>query len=204
MISEFRAALNYIEETISELRFEITKPSQKIAATMLNIALDHAQGICILLEKAAYPSAVAMLRVQFEAYIRASWLGYCASDAQIQSFISNDEIRNDGKKIEFAQLVSLVEANAELGSFLTIFRQTNMKSFHSFTHGGVHQLFHYVNGDMITHRYEKSDIDGLCKGAAMIACMTYVTLLDVVEKAKAEALAEHLLEMVTPWLFNQK
>mgnify|MGYP003564091498 CR=1 FL=1 len=79
-----------------------------------------------------------------------------------------------------------------------------MKSFHSFTHGGVHQLFHYVDGYMITHRYEKSDIDGLCKGAAMFACMTYVTLLDVVEKANADALAEHLLTMVTPWLFNQK
>lgn len=73
MFSEFRAALNYIEETIFELHFEITKPSQKIAVTMLNIALDHAQVISILLEKGAYPSAAAMLRVQLEAYIRGSW-----------------------------------------------------------------------------------------------------------------------------------
>jgi hypothetical protein len=63
----------------------------RIAGACFSVALDHFDGVLILLERSPrlYSSTYALIRPIFESYIRGMWFMYCATDKKIENF-NND------------------------------------------------------------------------------------------------------------------
>ena len=57
-----------------------------IVACFLNVAMEHHKAIVLTISASFHGSAFALVRVEFEAYIRGVWLSYCASDKQVERF----------------------------------------------------------------------------------------------------------------------
>ena len=58
----------------------------RIAASCLDAAMEHHRSIVLTTTASYYGSAFALLRIEFEAYIRGAWLSNCASDSEVERF----------------------------------------------------------------------------------------------------------------------
>lgn len=50
---------------------------------MCSVAFEHAESLKLLLASGNFTSAVGLLRLQFEAFVRATWLFYVAPDIAV-------------------------------------------------------------------------------------------------------------------------
>ena len=74
-----------------------------IVAGCLNLSLEHHKSIVLTTTAKFYGSAFALVRLQFEAYIRGVWLSYCATDQAIEKF------KNDKFDVRIGTMISDLE-----------------------------------------------------------------------------------------------
>jgi hypothetical protein len=90
---------------------------------ILQLSLDIADAIVVLLEARLPGPALSLSRPLFEGYVRGYWLLRCASDAQIETF-------NNGTCRGFPDLLKAIGTDAESGAawILRTRRQTWSRS----------------------------------------------------------------------------
>jgi len=120
------------------------------AAAACELSLEHAQALRILLTHSAANAACALLRVQYEALLRGSWILYAASDVEVdragadltpdaqrsaQSLANAKAMLSDLERALAAQpgLVGLVQPLQEI-------RKASWTAMNSFVHAGLHPL----------------------------------------------------------------
>lgn len=90
---EIARAGEYIEKLRVSVH-DLGMPSDyrtRAAGSCFAIAQEHHHAIVRLIEWRLFASAFALIRVEFEAYIRGEWLSQCASDSVIDAFLKNKE-----------------------------------------------------------------------------------------------------------------
>ena len=94
-------------------------------------------------------AASALLRVLFEAHIKAEWVRICATEEQLHQF-KKDNVKstiNPKKDITFGEMVSqLEEAKPNLDGAILEFKKHHWKGLNSYTHAGVLQLIQFSQG----------------------------------------------------------
>src|SRR5260370_37195457 len=55
-----------------------------------NLSLDHHRAIILLMRSGLHGSAMALVRLTFEAMIRAHWVAKCAIDSQVDEVAEDD------------------------------------------------------------------------------------------------------------------
>jgi hypothetical protein len=86
----------------------------------LDLAVEHQSGIAVLADQPLWGPAFALLRIQFEAFIRGVWLARSATEDQLAWFVEGKL----GKHRKFHELVTAVEeALKHDGAALTKLRQ---------------------------------------------------------------------------------
>lgn len=118
-----------------------------------DLVIEHHKAIMNLLEQKIYGSAFALVRIQFEAFMRGNWLIGCAS---------RDDVRRiAAKEFDFPAMHTLASAcDAAFGTdrfFQTIKKQA-WKSMNSYTHSGIRQLTRRFNGGKIEPNYRDHEI----------------------------------------------
>lgn len=73
-VPEFRKLLDFVEGSLSGTKIVTKKSRDKVALSLMNVTLDHAQGICTLLERGVFPPSMALQRDIFETSIRSIWI----------------------------------------------------------------------------------------------------------------------------------
>lgn len=63
----------------------------RVAGACFAIAQEHHQAIVRLIEWKLYAAAFALLRLEFEAYVRGEWFSSCAKDTEIEAFLNDKE-----------------------------------------------------------------------------------------------------------------
>src|SRR5438477_1793587 len=63
----------------------------RAAGSCFAIAQDHHHAIVLLVEHQLYASSFALLRSEFEAYVRGQWLTHCASEEQVGKYVQGWE-----------------------------------------------------------------------------------------------------------------
>lgn len=141
---EFEKAINTILGAgVIEL-FDET-PKLRVCAHACLLSLEHARSVRILFSADAPHSASALLRLQYEALLRAAWVLYAASDLQITKLDApldaNSELAVNNLPGAL-EMQKALEAKAPVGLTqpLTEFRTVAMKGLNSFVHGGIHPL----------------------------------------------------------------
>lgn len=126
--------------------------TERLAIASLGICLDHRAAILLLAKHGARSSAFAMMRPVFEACVRGCWIGFVASDQQIDLLFSGKL----GMKLEsMARAVSRKEpALKEIESIASMYKQR----LDDFTHGSGAQLARWYGDKEIAPRHSPGEV----------------------------------------------
>ena len=116
-----------------------------------HVSMEHGQSLKALIEIGNFTSALGLLRLQYEALVRAMWVTYAATDEwvdRISTELTADSAKqaNDipmlGKMLEQLKNKAPVEALGMLHEF----KEYSWKPLSSFVHGGIHAINRHGNG----------------------------------------------------------
>lgn len=127
--------------------------SPRLAASRIlcSVAMEHAESAKLLIVSGNFTSAVGLLRLQYEALVRAMWLLYAASDVAVEKLAAEltDEKAKKAEKIPMlSEMLNKLEGKApdEPLSMLLEFKQYSWKPLSSFIHGGIHAINRHSKG----------------------------------------------------------
>lgn len=129
----------------SDSAFQDNEKSIAITS-MCAIALEHSTALRLLIGSGVPTSAISLLRLQYEALVRAIWLLYAASDSSISKLIAPLSIETEqtasNSLPSFSTMMGEIEKKAPPAAFrhLKEFKDYSWKSLNSFVHGGIHAV----------------------------------------------------------------
>jgi hypothetical protein len=109
------------------------------------LSIEHASSLRLLLSNDHSTSATALLRLQFEAFIRAAWLLYVANDVQISKLSAPLTQKSQQAANNFpglSDMLKAIELHAPPGLVTPMleFKNGLLKGLNSFVHSGIHPL----------------------------------------------------------------
>lgn len=163
----------------------------KIATSCLDVALEHYKSIVLTTTVSFHGSAFALVRLEFEAYIRGVWLLYCASDDELERFKEDKLDKSFGDMI--ADLEALEAFNVGV---LSKIKRESWQAMNSFSHTGLFQVVKRSTATKIISNYPAEEIVGTLDIADSIALLVSLAVVDVTtgDVADKEELARQLLE----------
>lgn len=148
---EFHYALR--KELIGETETAIPPGARNNATySYCKIALEHGAGFQALLRDDNPTSALALVRLQYEAVLRAAWTQFAASETWIEKFSSQPE-SNEGKEpakhprvCEMLEQLQASAADPKLHQSLFTLKAKAWDALNSYTHGGLRLMVRSLNG----------------------------------------------------------
>jgi hypothetical protein len=157
----------------------------RVAGACLSVAQDHHCAIALLLREQLFASAFALLRLQYESYIRGLWLAHCASDDQVDRFVRGTEP---------PRIVDLLEAiekhEAYTAGTLSNFKADSWSAMCSYTHTGGLQIQRWQTETAIESNYPPEEI---CEVASVSASFALLSGIGIATLANDETLAARTL-----------
>jgi hypothetical protein len=148
----------------------------RVAAALFHLCTEHQQSVHTLADHGLIGSAFALLRPQFEAYVRGVWYHRCATDDQSNAFIKGAEpprIRN---------LLSDITKIADFNSESLIATKTSVwDMLNDFTHGGHVQVRARLTPVEITRNYKTEHIVGMLRWSSILSFMGYLGMASIAE-----------------------
>lgn len=133
-------------------------PRSQVATGMCMVALEHAEGLRSLIALALANSAVGLMRIQFEALVRAAWLLYVSPEPTIAKLLS--PLTTDSEKAAknlpgVSQMLEDLRKSmggpgqgipAGAYEMFAHFKDVTWSAMNSFVHGGIHPLRRFEEG----------------------------------------------------------
>lgn len=127
--------------------------SERIKASriMCSIAFEHAESAKMLISANNLTSAAALIRLQYEALVRAMWLLYAASEEAV-SKLTGDLTRITADRANrlpmLGEMLEKLQGKApqEPVDMLLEFKEYSWKPLSSFIHGGIHAVHRHSKG----------------------------------------------------------
>lgn len=185
---EIARAGDYVEELRASVHdLEMSSDFRtRAAGSCFAIAQEHHHSIVRLIEWNLFASVFALIRIEFEAYIRGEWLSQCASDSVIDAFLKNKEPpRIDCLLTELEMVESFNER------VLSQIKEKTWKSMCAYTHTGGLHVQRWNTEDGIEANYSRDEVLEVLKFAEIIASLS---VIGVARLANDDALAIRTLE----------
>lgn len=118
---------------------------------MCSIAFEHAESAKILIAAGNFTSATGLVRLQYEALVRAMWILYAASDNVITKLMCDLTSESAARANKIPLLSEMLDnlsgkAPAEALRMLLEFKQYSWRPLSSFVHGGIHAIHRHGKG----------------------------------------------------------
>ena len=150
------------------------------------MALEHQKSIVLLTANSLFGSAAALVRLEFEAYVRGVWLLYCASDLEIEKF------KKDKFKKNFGQLIEDIEKHEAFNvGTLSHVKKVSWKAMNSFTHSGLYQIVRRNTANEIMPNYTDAELIDALETANSFGILTAIAISDM---ARNETLAKKVFD----------
>ena len=163
-----RAQISWIRDNLVGIELK-GDHRHRIPAQLFDLAIEHGSGILNLIAANICASAFALVRSEFECFVRGAWLHHCASDAEIETFIAKDRIDPP-----FGALIEVIEQKPAFDSkFLSNVKDSAMKAMHGYTHGGIHQVSRRLDGDYIEPCFEDGALLEVIQFSATMALIAF-------------------------------
>ena len=154
MINELLKRSVELENTLSKLlavRAYIETERIKSSRIMCSIAFEHAESAKILVATGNFTSAISLVRLQYEALVRAMWLFFSATDNSIAKLMCELTAESANKANNLPLLSEMlakleVKAPKEAFDMLIEFKEYSWKPLSSFVHGGIHAINRHSKG----------------------------------------------------------
>ncbi len=132
----------------------------------------------MLITTGNFTSATAMVRMQYEALVKAIWLLYAASDVAVSKLmveLNSESAHRAGQMPMLSEMLSKLEGKApeETVNMLNEFKQYSWATLSSYVHGGIHAINRHSKG------YPQPLLEQLLRasnGVSLITGMMLVTL----------------------------
>lgn len=131
--------------------------SERVMASrvMCSVAFEHAESAKMLISGGNLTSATGLVRLQYEALVRAMWLLYAASDTAVSKLTSEltQEAADRANKLPMlSEMLEKLQGKApqEPVNMLLEFREYSWKPLSSFVHGGIHAIHRHSKGYPLT------------------------------------------------------
>ena len=171
-----------------------------IVAACQEVALEHHKSIVLTTREQFHGSAFALIRIEFEAYVRGQWLRYCASDDELVTFKERDKLDR-----EFGKIIGDLEGHEAFNvGVLSKIKRESWTAMNSFTHTGRLQVVRRLSATEIGSNYPEEEIVGTLDFADSIAILAALGIVNVAigEETDKVALAEQLLERMKEFVGN--
>jgi hypothetical protein len=137
-----------LNDELEQLMHDARPPTDRravLTTTMCQVAIDHGNGQRLLVMTDHVVTALALVRVQFEALIRAAWMLHGATDDWLERFMTPKAPEDLGETVMGPKVESMLTAidgaaPPFVGKMLREFKTTTWKPMNSFVHGGVHAV----------------------------------------------------------------
>jgi hypothetical protein len=143
---------------------------------LCGVAMEHAESTIILINTGHFTSATGLLRLQYEALVRAMWLLYAASDEvakKVAKGLSLDSVKKSERIPMLSEMLSKLEGKApsEAVGMLLEFKEYSWKPLSSYVHGGAHAIDRHSNG------YPSSLLEQVLKASNAVSTMVAMLLV---------------------------
>lgn len=168
------------------LDFETTNKNN-ITMALLHLSMEHQKAICVLVGYGSFTgSAFALLRPQFEAYIRGLWFNRCATESQVEKFI----VGKDPPKID--ELIAGIEKTPGFNKHGELKRKKDSlwKNLNDYTHGGIVQVKERNKNSEIVSNYCPEQTTWLLECSSRFSLLAGLEMAGV---AQNDVLADELV-----------
>lgn len=143
-----------LEEVLTELfKLKLCNNSKRRESSriMCSVAFEHAESVKMLIAAGNFTSALGLLRLQYEAFTRAMWLFYSASDIAVSKLMieltQNSSKRSERLPMLSEMLKKLVGKAPKVAlDQLLEFKEYSWKPLSSYIHGGIHAVQRHSKG----------------------------------------------------------
>ncbi|GAA0403968.1 hypothetical protein GCM10009133_10770 [Cocleimonas flava] len=123
----------------------------RISKIMCSVAFEHAESLKILLASHNFTSAVGILRIQFESYVRGVWVLYAASDTELSKLtaeLNNENAKRAERLPMLSAMINKLESKAPENAISPIleFKKYSWGPLNSYLHGGLHAIDRHSKG----------------------------------------------------------
>lgn len=128
-------------------------PSERMLLTraICGIVFEHAESVKMLTSLGNFTSAAGLIRLQYEALVRALWIFYTATDEMVRK-LRADLTPENAKKADKLPMLSEMLTHLEgkcpkiLTDQLLEFKEYSWKPLSSYVHGGIHAIHRHTKG----------------------------------------------------------
>jgi hypothetical protein len=165
---------DWINKNLTE-EYSFENEKAKLAFTCFDLVMEHHAGIITLCNTKIYGSAFALLRVQYEAFIRGLWLKHVATDTEIKKFKKGQNIPKFGVLIEGVERELKIESG-----LLSYIKDKQWALFNSFTHTGIEAVMRRIGSRSTGYdNYDAEEvvIALMFSGSIAIMCASELAIL---------------------------
>lgn len=171
--------------------FELRLPAglrTRLAGPCFAVTQEHQHAIVTLLgsEPPLRASALALVRIQFEAYVRGMWLSHCANDEQLEQF----SIGHKPPSMP-AQIAAIEAVSGSEGAHLSKLYRAHWSAMCAYAHTGLQQVQRWNTEDAIEPNYDPQELREVLALSSAVALLSSV---GVAALAGNDALAQRILE----------
>jgi hypothetical protein len=156
-----------------------------LSGACLHASIEHGMAILVLVDEDLYGSALALIRLQFEAYVRGIWLAQCAGDNEV------DRAGHDDFPVINSMIASLEKPGLLDSALLSTLKRDAWKPLNSLTHTGYQQIGPRLNKDGIGSYFDDDQIRVALNWAEALTILCAVAFAGL---AKDDELALSALE----------
>lgn len=185
-------ALGGLIEEVWQALEEDGEATSKAAAGLCRLSLDHGHALRVLLPEVP-PSAIALLRPQYESLVRAVWAKHAASTQDLGRLLAplTSETQQAAKKLPgVPDMLGAIERFGPRGAarLLGRARERLWDGLNSFVHGGIHPFQRGQDG------YPLPLLTDALKNSNAMSVMTLFVLAELMDKDEVMAVVAALHE----------
>ncbi len=139
-------------QRLVQLRSAEDGPRTVACRIMCSVAFEHAESAKVLITIGNFTSAIGLVRLQYEALVRAMWLRYAASDPAVTRMmgqLTREDLQRTEKKLPMlTEMLRKLEGRAPEYAMAALldFRDHLWKPLSSYVHGGVDAVHRHGKG----------------------------------------------------------
>lgn len=126
-------------------------PRMTSSHTLCGVSFEHSESVRILITTGNFTSSLGVLRMQYEALVKAIWARYAASEnsiSKLQSNLNPETVKWADKIPLLSELLVELEGKAPAQALVSLneFKESSWKPLSSYIHGGVHAITRHGKG----------------------------------------------------------
>ena len=162
---------------------------ESTTSTTCSICFEHARSVRLLVGARHLTSAVGVLRLQYEALVRANWVYFAATDkaiGKLSEALTPQSEKTASRLPMMSEMMKQVErkAPAQMYQKLEEIKQGAWQSMNSFTHSGIHAIHRHEKG------YPLELVISLVKHSNGMSSMAAILFYQMVQEPRVESLLD--------------